>query len=140
MLRKMKDDDITMVMDIWLNVNRTAHSFIPMTYWQEHSQMVFHAISSADVYVYETAGTIKGFIGLQDTYIAGIFVQEMMQNKGIGKQLLDEVKKKRTLLQLHVYEKNEKAIHFYKREGFSILAREFEEETKAYAYLLEWRA
>lgn len=46
------------------------------------------------------------------------------QNRGIGKKLMDELKKHKTILHLHVYEKNEKALRFYQREHFTILTKE----------------
>ena len=102
--------------------------------------MVSQAIQEAEVYVYEENGAVVGFAGLQDTYVAGIFVNEAMQNRGIGKKLMDELKKHKTILQLHVYEKNEKALRFYQREHFAILAKENDAETNAQVYHLMWKA
>ena len=109
MIRKMEAMDHDVVMDIWLHGNLTAHSFLSPTYWKKQYAMVSQAIQEAEVYVYEENGAVVGFAGLQDTYVAGIFVNEAMQNRGIGKKLMDELKKHKTILQLHVYEKNEKA-------------------------------
>ena len=47
----------------------------------------------------------------------GIFVSGEMQSQGIGKILLNYVKGKRNKLFLNVYQKNARAISFYKREG-----------------------
>ena len=43
-----------------------------------------------------------------------------MQSQGIGKILLNYAKDKRNKLHLNVYQKNARAISFYKREGFEI--------------------
>lgn len=102
--------------------------------------MVSQAIQEAEVYVYEENGAVVGFVGLQDTYIAGIFVSEAMQNRGIGKKLMDELKKHKTILHLHVYEKNEKALRFYQREHFTILTKENDAETNVQIYHLMWKA
>ena len=48
----------------------------------------------------------------------GIFVCDKLQSQGIGKLLLDFVKKSRTELSLNVYQKNARVIYFYQREGF----------------------
>ena len=47
-----------------------------------------------------------------DNYIAGIFVKEAAQSKGIGKQLLNYVKELKSVLSLNVYQKNIRAISF----------------------------
>ena len=47
----------------------------------------------------------------------GIFVSGEMQSQGIGKILLNYAKGKRNKLFLNVYQKNARAISFYKREG-----------------------
>ncbi len=59
----------------------------------------------AEVWVYETDGVIAGFIGLNDDYIAGIFVEYEYRSKGIGKELIDFAKMNRMRLSLDVYEK-----------------------------------
>ncbi|MFR8213726.1 MAG: GNAT family N-acetyltransferase [Longicatena caecimuris] len=140
MIRKMEAMDHDVVMDIWLHGNLAAHSFLSPTYWKKQYAMVSQAIQEAEVYVYEENGAVVGFVGLQDTYVAGIFVNEAMQNRGIGKKLIDELKKHKTILQLHVYEKNEKALRFYQREHFAILAKENDAETNAQVYHLMWKA
>ena len=69
-------------------------------------------------YVYESKGKIQGFVGLNGEYMEGIFVCDKLQSQGIGKLLLDFVKKSRTELSLNVYQKNARVIYFYQREGF----------------------
>ena len=49
---------------------------------------------------------IDGFIGLTGNYIEGIFVREVIQSKGIGKQLLNYAKGIKSSLRLSVYQKN----------------------------------
>ena len=67
--------------------------------------------------MYEYDTEIQGFIGLNDEYVEGIFVSGEMQSQGIGKILLNYAKDKRNKLHLNVYQKNARAIPFYKREG-----------------------
>lgn len=90
MIRAVKENDLSAVMQIWLDINIKAHSFISKHYWMDNYDMVKKILPQAEIYVYENNGTkeIEGFIGLTDNYIAGLFVKEDMQSKGIGKQLL----------------------------------------------------
>ena len=84
--------------------------------------MVREMLPLAEIYVYEEDDTnlIDGFIGLLDSYLAGLFVKDTAQSKGIGKQLLDYAKSIKSEMTLSVYQKNIRAIHFYQREQFQI--------------------
>ena len=82
-------------MQIWLETNIKAHSFIPKDYWTDNYAVVKDLLPQAEIYVYEDddSNQIDGFIGLTDNYIEGIFIREALQSRGIGKQLLNYVKK-----------------------------------------------
>ena len=120
MIREFQRDDINKVADIWLDTNIKAHNFIPAEYWESNFKSVKEALLLAEVYVYEYNTEIQGFIGLNDEYVEGIFVSGEMQSQGIGKILLNYAKDKRNKLHLNVYQKNARAISFYKREDFRI--------------------
>ena len=94
----------------------------------------------AEIYVHEDDSTkqINGFIGLNDNYIEGIFVKEADQSKGIGKQLLDHVKRVKPTLSLCVYQKNKEAIRFYLREKFSIRSENVDDETGEKEFVMGW--
>ena len=94
MIREFRENDLDIIMQIWVETNIQAHNFIPKEYWINNYDMVKNMLPQAEVYVYEDDKTnqIDGFIGLADDYIAGIFVRNGVQSKGIGKQLLDYVK------------------------------------------------
>ena len=106
-----------------MDTNIKAHNFIPAEYWKSNFRSVKEALLLAEVYVYEYDTEIQGFIGLNDEYVEGIFVSGEMQSQGIGKILLNYAKDKRNKLHLNVYQKNARAISFYKREGFEIRHR-----------------
>ena len=94
-------------------------------------------IIQAEVYVYDD-GDIKAFIGLDDKYIAGIFVDKNNRSIGIGKKLLDYVKESKDSLRLNVYQKNEIAICLYQKEGFKIIEETIDSDNNELEYLLEW--
>ena len=81
---------------------------------------------------------IQGFIGLTDTYIAGIFVKATEQSKGIGTELLCTVMKLKDRLNLNVYKKNRRAVVFYQHRGFKIVNQETDENTSEDEYTMEW--
>lgn len=114
MIRKYVDGDIDAVMQIWLSTNIQAHSFISQDYWKSNFDMVKEMMPLAEIYVHEVdnANQIDGFIGLNNDYIEGIFVKAVAQSKGIGKQLLDQVKKIKSTLKLNVYQKMSEQFNF----------------------------
>ena len=138
-LREFQRDDINKVADIWLDTNIKAHNFIPAEYWKSNFRSVKEALLLAEVYVYEYDTEIQGFIGLNDEYVEGIFVSGKMQSQDIGKILLNYAKDKRNKLHLNVYQKNARAISFYKREGFEIQHSGLDEATGEKDYVMTWQ-
>lgn len=139
MIREFKLSDINRVMQIWFNVNTQTHNFISQSYWKDNVDVVRAMLPQSELYVYEMDSDIQGFIGLTDNYVAGIFVDENMQSKGIGKQLLCYVKLIKDSLTLQVYKKNERAVRFYEREGFKIQYEKTDEKTKECELLMLWK-
>ena len=102
--------------------------------------MVKSLIPQAEVYVYEdeTTKQINGFIGLFDDYIEGLFIRTDAQGYGYGKQLLEYVKSIKSNMKLSVYQKNERAIRFYNREGFVIESEKIDDNTNEKEFLMVW--
>ncbi len=138
MIRKLTGADIDETATIWLETNIKAHDFISTEYWQSNFDMVKEMLLQAELYVYESEGSIQGFIGLNDEYIAGLFVSEQAQSHGIGKCLLNFMKDQKRKLSLSVYQKNIRAIHFYQREGFVIQCEKIDEHTDEKEYVMTW--
>ena len=138
MIRKMEEKDIPDVLQIWLETNIRAHNFIEKEYWTGNYEMVKQILPEAEVYVYEDEknGQIAGFIGINNQYVEGLFVKESAQSRGIGKQLLDHAKSRKTELRLGVYQKNVRAMRFYLRENFLIQAEEMDEDTNEKEYIM----
>ena len=138
MIRRFENKDLDQVTSIWLQVNMESHSFIGADYWKDNHEMVKDMIPKAEVLVSEENGQIRGFIGLIDTYIAGIFVRAAEQSKGVGTGLLQTVMKSRDNLRLNVYKKNMRAVSFYQHYGFQIKNQEIDESTSEEEYMMEW--
>ena len=91
-------------------------------------------------YVYDD-GVVKGFIKIEDTYIARLFVEPVLQNGSIGSQLLEYAIKDHNANHLWALEKNEKAIRFYERHGFVATGdRKLEDGTTEYLIFLKKKA
>ena len=140
MIRVFNENDLYAVMQIWFDTNIITHNFISKSYWIDNYDMVKEILPQAEVYVYENEITkqIEGFIGLTNNYIAGLFVKESAQSKGIGKQLLDYAKNIKENMTLNVYEKNNRAIKFYMREQFMIHSKNIDTNTDEQELIMVW--
>lgn len=138
MIRDFKKQDIDRIMELWLYTNISAHSFIGSEYWKSNYDIVKAMMPSATIYVCEENNVVEGFVGLMDDYIAGIFVSQQFQSKGIGKKLLDFAKDKKGALSLSVYKENDRAVNFYLREGFTVSNEQIDENTGKLELNMNW--
>lgn len=85
-----------------------------------------------NIWVYDDE-FVKGFIHIEDSRIQELYVDSFFQNQGIGAALIDYAVQEFDARYLFVLEKNERAIRFYQRHGFSLTdERELEEGTIEY--------
>ena len=89
------------------------------------------------LYVYDD-GVIKGFIKIEGTYIARLFVEPVLQNGSIGSRLLEYAINEYNADHLWALQKNEKAIRFYERHGFKATGeKKLEDGTTEYLILMK---
>ncbi len=138
MIRKFEPADLDRVMEIWIDSNLDAHSFIGVDYWQQRFDYARTAIPSAEVYVYELDGVIAGFIGIKNRHIEGIFVLSGYRGNGIGKELLDHAKSLYNKLSLSVYKRNARALEFYLHEGFVADREQMDFDTCQTEVFMKW--
>lgn len=141
MIRKFIEDDLSALMKIWLDTNIKSHNFVSKEYWTNNYEMVKEILPKSEIYVYEDEDTnlIVGFIGLMDSYLAGLFVKDTAQSKGVGKQLLDYAKSIKPEMTLSVYQKNIRAVNFYQREKFQIQSENIDDNTSEKEFIMTWR-
>lgn len=136
-IRKFQLNDLDQVMNIWLKSNLQAHPFIDEKYWKDHFADVSQALSQAEVIVAEENSKIVGFAGMQNDYLAGIFVKKEYRHQGIGNKLLQTIKKSHISITLNVYTDNKSAVNFYQHQKFRVV-KEQEDETGHKEYVMEW--
>jgi len=85
-----------------------------------------------NTYVYDD-GVVKGFIQIDGTKVAKLFVEPVLQGQGIGAKLLEFAVTEKQANHLWALEKNVKAIRFYERNGFYVTEeKKLEEGTTEY--------
>ena len=119
-IRKFTEEDIDAVMSIWFRSTIVGHPFISEFYWRcNYNTVKKEYLPNSKTFVYEDYNTIKGFISIvDDSYIGALFGEPTSQSNGVGKMLLDYVKKEYKDLILSVYKDNEKAYRFYEKALF----------------------
>ena len=140
MIRKFETQDLDAFMQIWRQANLDAHAFIPASFWEAHFEMVRDMLPQAELYVHENEAPrqIDGFIGLTENHIEGIFVAKAARSKGVDKALLEYVKALKPSLTLSVYQKNERALAFYRREQFVVQSEGIDEDTNEAEIQMLW--
>ena len=126
------------ISSIWLETNIKAHNFIDEEYWIKNKDVFKKGVEEATVYVYFDE-VVKGFIGLSENYIAGLFVKDTFQNKGIGYALLEKAKETKEFLTLDVYEKNKNAVKLYLKNGFVIEKTFIDKNTNSKTFRMSWK-
>ncbi|WP_024912876.1 N-acetyltransferase [Chania multitudinisentens] len=129
-------------MALWLKSTTDAHPFVPADYWQQSAQQVRQSyLPSAENWVYLYGGQIVGFISVLDgRFIGALFVEQHLHGKGVGPALMAYVQQRYSWLSLEVYEQNQRACAFYRRQGFHEMQRLFNQETQAYTLIMNWAA
>ncbi len=139
MIRKFEKNDINDIMKIWKNENIRTHNFIEKEYWKNNYEYVREILPNADIYVYILNEHIVGFVGVNNNYIEGIFVDINNQHSGIGTSLLEKIKEDKESLTLSVYKKNANAIKFYEKNNFIITSENIDKNTNEIEYTMTWK-
>ena len=108
------------------------HSFIDKAYWEEKAdamRTLYLPLSEVVVDEDKDTGEVVAFIAFVEDYLAALFVAPAHQKKGVGSRLLALAKKMRDTLELSVYAENERAVAFYRKNGFRMTDKRIEEMT-----------
>jgi putative acetyltransferase len=117
-----REQDHAKLVAIWERAVRATHTFLEEHHILFYKKMVSEALEQQQVEVWEALDTEQepiGFIGLDNTFIEMLFVDEYFQGQGVGKFLVFQtMKMKGTELRVDVNEQNEDAARFYSKLGF----------------------
>lgn len=139
-IRSLQEDEIKYAVQIWLEASKEAHRFIAPDFWESKvSEMETVWLPAADNFGLLKNGKLTGFFSLVDERLAAIFILPEEQGKGYGKLLINCAKKLKTQLTLSVYEKNQSALEFYKKNGFQIFDNQIDEATGENEIIMAWK-
>ena len=140
MIRRAVPADMDKIISLWLKETAAAHFFIPRSYWENNAELVkTKLLPEAETFVFCDKHQIKGFLSLlSGNYVGALFVCKDYQGQGIGRKLMEYVRRHRSSLSLRAYAQNEKALCFYRRLGFKIVSENIEAQTGIPEVLLIW--
>ncbi|MDN0086905.1 N-acetyltransferase [Yersinia nurmii] len=140
MIRKANTADHNALIELWLPSTIAAHPFVPESYWHESLDLVSNTyIPQASNWIYETPNGPVGFISvLNEQLIGALFIEQNYVGQGIGHALMQHVQARYPVLILEVYQKNQRAYRFYRKHGFNVSERSYNEETGNYILTMHW--
>jgi len=129
-IRPFTSGDIEELLDVWYRASLIAHRFLTEELFEdERAEIIERWLPSAETNVYEADGGVVGFIALIGNEVGAIFVDPDHQGRGIGRALMDHVRRSRPFLELDVCEANGIGRRFYDAYGFQVVDRYVDDGT-----------
>ena len=133
-IREAKLDDLARIAEIEVFNYRLNfyHIFQDDTFYFQEIQ-VLNVINEnkkrlGQLWVFDEDGVVKGFMWVDSQQIKKLFVEPVLQSRGIGSELLEYAVDKLGATYLWALEKNTRAIAFYQRHGFQTTEEKMLEE------------
>ena len=143
MIRKIREEDLTNVMTLWVKGNFKANSFIEKDYWLEiYNQVKIDFLENFKTYVYVENEEILGFISIHNDEIKAICVKEENRKNGIGTKLLNYCRdnlKENEELYMKIFEKNMNGILFFSKLQFKNSKVQLNEQFNETEYVMTWK-
>ena len=139
-IRNYEPADREKVAALWLTSTIKAHPFIDEDYWINAYRTVYHdLLPTVTTLLAEVDDVIEGFWSFSSPCeIGALFIGPSCQGKGHGTALLNAAKQRCTELQLKVYTQNETALHFYEKNGFTLIKKQTDPDTGCEELVLRW--
>lgn len=142
MIRKIKEEDLTKVMTIWVKGNFKANSFIDKDYWLEiYNDIKIDFLEKWKTYVYTENEEILGFISIDNNEIKAIFVKENYRGNEIGTKLVNYYRnnlKTGEEIFSKIFKKNMKGIIFFSNLQFKNVKIQLNEKFNETEYIMTW--
>jgi putative acetyltransferase len=121
-IRPYQAADLEDVLDVWAAASVVAHPFLSPDFLAEERLNIGNVhLPAADTWVWESDGTVIGFIALLQNEVGAIFVDPGFHGIGIGRALMDHAWRLRQDLEVEVFADNAIGRAFYARYGFEVM-------------------
>ena len=121
MIRNFKESDLHDIETLYEKSNNAVSLKVtPGFFRKDKKKFISSTLRNCRNSVYEYEGKVVGIISSSADYIEGLFVLPGFWGRGIGTELLNSVMSGKDELFLQVYADNERALNFYRKNGFEI--------------------
>ena len=142
MIKKIKEEDLTNVMTLWVKGNFKANNFIDKDYWLEiYNNTKENFLKDYKTFVYKENDEILGFISIDDSEIKAINVRDDQQRRGIGTKLVNYCKENiyESEIIIKIFEKNMNAIIFFSNLEFKNIKIQLNEKFNEKEYVMQFK-
>lgn len=113
-----------MLLEIWRRAVEATHDFLaPADIDAIADDVARYLPQMSDLRVAEVDGRLSGFIAVEGETVEMLFVDAMLQGRGIGSELLASVAHGHEILRVDVNEQNPSGRAFYAAKGFTQTGR-----------------
>lgn len=135
-IRLINESDYPRLVEIWESAVRATHDFLTEDDFQYYKSQLPEYFGQVRLYGVEADGRLIGFIGLDETKVEMLFVENKFRGSNVGRQLMEFAINELGAFQVDVNEQNTQAVSFYRHLGFRITSRsQTDAEGKAYPVL-----
>lgn len=143
MIRKLKEEDLTKVMTIWVKGNFKANSFIEKDYWLGiYNRVKVDFLENFKTYVYIDNDEVLGFISIDKNEVKAIYVKEENRRQKIGTKLINYCKSKKDIndfLETKIFENNMNGIFFFSNLQFKNIKIQVNKNFQEKEYIMYWK-
>jgi putative acetyltransferase len=119
MIRAYKSRDLDGVLSCWEASAIPSHPFFTDSFIaKQRDEIPSLYLPNVKTWVDERGSHVAGFLALNGSEVAALFVHPDYQGQGVGRGLLDHIKSRQPRLTLEVFEANLRARAFYCAYGF----------------------
>jgi putative acetyltransferase len=125
-IRPARPSDRNALVDVWLRSVRATHTFLTAADIDGLLPATRAYLTSADAELWVVlgpSGEPAGFMGLDGSDLAALFLAPELLRRGVGRRFIDHARTMRGTLTVSVNEQNPAAVRFYEACGFRVVDR-----------------
>ncbi len=124
LIEKAAKKDYQQLITVWESSVRATHHFLSESDIITYRSLILNQyFDQVQLYSVKENEKISGFIGISGEAIQMLFIHADARGKGLGKKLIDFVKKEHGINTVDVNEQNSQAVGFYEKLGFVTVER-----------------